>query len=230
MGDNHPPCGDVGCHGGQALGDVLVREPMKPIAAHALGIGVLRDRVVISNGAAPVMKGRIETRNLRQLRKALRDRTDRRQVVGLMQRRQADILLQVREYAGIDQHGTRVFRSAVHDPVTDSHRLHLELLAQPGAGRLQSRRHIWNVVRLEAPVDELRPIGTTPAQAWLRADPVDLASDLKLQISRALDGENLKLHAGRAGVDDEDRVHGASRRRRRRAGPARMRIECRDGA
>ncbi len=46
------------------------------------------------------------------------------------------------------------------------------------------------------------------AEAGARADSLHLPLDQTFEVCGGLDREDLKFHARRAGVDDEDRVHG----------------------
>ena len=52
----------------QARRDVFVREAVEAVAADALGMEMLRDRVVIGDGGVLAMEGRIEARDLGQPR------------------------------------------------------------------------------------------------------------------------------------------------------------------
>ena len=112
-----------------------------------------------------------------------------------MQWRERNVLLQVRQHLGIDQHRPVIFRAAVHDAMTDRDRIDLVLLAQPGAGRLQSRRYVGNLLALKAPVDKLDLTRPACAQSRLRADAVHLSLDLQRQVVRPLDRKYLKLDA-----------------------------------
>ena len=78
MGNNHTLRGDLRRHIRKALGDVFVREAMEAVAAHALGVEPLRDRIMIGDGAVPAMERRIEAGDLRQRGKAFGNRADRR--------------------------------------------------------------------------------------------------------------------------------------------------------
>ena len=46
------------------------------------------------------------------------------------------------------------------------------------------------------------------AEARPRADSFHLALDQTFEVCGCLDREDLEFHARRAGVDDEDRIHG----------------------
>jgi hypothetical protein len=203
---------------------------MEAITAHALGIELLRNRVMIREGAMTAVEGCIEAGDLRQARKSIQNRPDRRQIVGLMQRRQGDVLLQIGEHAVIDQDRSIVLGTAVDDPMSDRNRIDVMFLAEPGSGGVQGRGHVGDLVAFEVLVHDVRAVGAARAQSWLRSDAVDLPFDLTGQISGACNGENLKLYTGGTGINDQDRIHGSSRRRQRRAGAARMCVERRDRA
>jgi hypothetical protein len=66
---------------------------------------------------------RIETGDLGKIGKSVEKHPDRREIVRLMQRRQRDILLELLENVRVDDHGCAVFRSAMHDAVSDRDRV-----------------------------------------------------------------------------------------------------------
>ena len=88
-----------------------------PFIVQPAGYGVVvRDLVMVA------VKGRVEAGDLRQRRKSGKQSADRRQIVGLMQRRERREALQTRDHAVVDQHGPVVIRTAMHDPVADGER------------------------------------------------------------------------------------------------------------
>ena len=72
MGDDHPAVRDLRRDARQAIGDVFVGQAVKAVAAHALGIEALRDRVVVRDRAMAAMKGGVEAGDLRQVRERVR--------------------------------------------------------------------------------------------------------------------------------------------------------------
>src|SRR5258708_33571674 len=86
----------------QGLRDVFIGKPVKSIPPDTLivqsaGYGVVvRDRVVIA------VKGRVEAGDLGQSGKIAEQGADRRQIVGLMQRRERRETLQTRNHAMVD--------------------------------------------------------------------------------------------------------------------------------
>ena len=133
MGNDNAPARQVRRDLRQALGDVFVREAVEAVSAHALGVEMVRQRVVVGNRAMAAMKRRVEACDLGQVRKAGENRSDRRQVAGLVQRGQRSVPFQVRKHAGIDHDRPVICRTAVHDPMTDSDWIDVVLLAQPVA-------------------------------------------------------------------------------------------------
>src|SRR5262249_36048817 len=119
MRDDHA----ASCHSrgdlAQALGDVFVGESMKPVASDALGIKTLRNGVMVRDGAVAVMKGGVEAGNLKQLRTALQQRVDRRQVVWLMRGAGGEFWLKFRQGGLVVYAGRLLFGPAMNDPVTN---------------------------------------------------------------------------------------------------------------
>ena len=105
MRDDDPALGDFGRNVRQGLRDVFIGKTVKSVTPDALlvqpaGYGVVvRDLVVVA------VKGRVEAGDLRQRGKIGEQRADRRQIVGLMQRRKRREPLQTRDHTMVDQHG-----------------------------------------------------------------------------------------------------------------------------
>ena len=93
---------------------------MKTVTTDPFSIIPLGDRVVIGDSTMSAMKGRIETTDLRQTREARSNRTDRCEIVRLVQRCETDKLFQNRENAFIDNDGAVVIGAAMHNAMTDS--------------------------------------------------------------------------------------------------------------
>ena len=122
MRDDHAFRSDLGSDVPQASGDIFIRQAVKAVAPHALAVEVFRNREMIGDRAVTAMECRIEARDLRQLREARPDAADRREVVGLMQRRQRTQGLQFLEDLVVDQDRPVMVRSSVDHPMTDRHR------------------------------------------------------------------------------------------------------------
>ena len=118
-----------------------------PLIVQPAGYGVVvRDFVVVA------VKGRVEAGDLRQSGKIGEQRADRRQIVGLMQRRKRREPLQTRDHAMVDQHGPIIIGTAMHDPMADGERAQLKFIPQPGAREHQGGRDIRNALDRIGPV------------------------------------------------------------------------------
>ena len=208
MGDDHASARDVRRDLRQALGDIFVGQAVEAVAPDAFGMELVRDRVMVGERIVVAMEGGIEAGDLRQCREIAQQRPDRRQVVRLMQRRQRDVALQPRHDRMIDQHRASMIRPAMDDAMADGDGVDVEFVAQPGAGDRHRGRHIRHRLDRIGPVGQRIAGRAAGAQSRTAADPVHLALDLPLQPALAFHREDLKLDAGGAGIDDEDRVHG----------------------
>jgi hypothetical protein len=159
----------------------------------------------------PHDRGERRCRNKRtcgQLRPAREQRTDRCQVVRLVQGSKRDIALEIGQHPDVDQHRPIVFGAAVDHPMPDGNQTHALRFTQPVACGQRSGRKVGNVVRLIDPVDQGRAVRTRRPQARAGADAVELAFDQRFELVRLPDCEHLELQARGAGVDDEHRFHG----------------------
>ncbi len=101
---------------------------MKSVTTDALlvqpaGYGVVvRDLVVVT------VKGRVEAGDLGQSRKIGKQGSDRRQIVGLMQRCKCRQPLETRDHTVVDQYGAVIIRTTVNDPMADGERVQLMLV------------------------------------------------------------------------------------------------------
>ena len=125
MRDDHPLASDFGSHLRKSAGNIFVRQPVKSIASHTLGIQRQWNREMIGQCAVAAMKRRIETGDLRKVREAGQDRSDRRQIVGLVKRRQRNVAFQSRQHVLIDPNRPVVVRAAVYDAMPDRNRIDL---------------------------------------------------------------------------------------------------------
>ena len=85
MRDDDPALRDIRRDLPQAIGNVLVRQPVEPIPAHALLVEACWNRIMIGQRAVATMECGVEASNLRQFRAPLEDGADRREIVRLMQ-------------------------------------------------------------------------------------------------------------------------------------------------
>ena len=111
---------------------------MEAVSAHALGIEVLRNGIVVGSRAVTAVEGRIEAGNLRQLRQTARIERIGSQIVRLMQRRERDIALQRASTSAVIQNRAVVIGAAVHHAVADGASGVRCSFAQPAAARVRA--------------------------------------------------------------------------------------------
>ena len=95
----------------------------------------------------------------------------------------------------------------MHDAMADGDWRDLIAFTQPSGGSLQCRRHVGDLLTLKAAINGVYAPRGTRTEPRLCSDAVHLPLDLKAQVCRSLDGKQLKLDAGRAGIHDENRIH-----------------------
>src|SRR5262245_533577 len=135
---------------GDYRGDILVREAMESVAAHAGLVQVGGYREALREVGVGRVKRRVETGDLRQTRPPFEQKRDWRQVVGLVQRRQRNESLQRLEDIAVDENRPRESGSAVHHPVSD--RLELDALALfPDELRQMLDRAVVTEIELRVP-------------------------------------------------------------------------------
>ena len=193
----------------QAPGDVFVGQTVETVSPDTLGVEALRNGKVVRNRTVAVMKGGIEAGNLKQFRSTHQQRPDRCEVVRLMQGCEGHVLLEIRDHALVDDHRPVIFRPAMDDPVANRDEVEALGLPEPSRHHGNRRGNVGDLVRRIAPIDQRRPVVRLGKQPRPRADPVDLALDQAAQRAAALNAEYLELDAGRACIDDEDRIHGS---------------------
>ena len=186
-------------------GDVLVGQSVKAVAADAL-LGVAAGQSErLRHGRLRAVKGGIEARDLRQRGRAFRDGPDRRQVVGLVQRRQRNERFELGERRGVDENRAREARAAMDDTMPDGHDAMLaEHAASAPAEEVVDR----------ALVSELRPgrpfllrdhvAGRAGDEARPGRQPLELAPQEEPR--RILIEEDGELQARRARIQHEQRV------------------------
>jgi len=103
----------------QALRDILIGKAVKAVAADPLDVELLRNRVMVGNIAMAAMECSVETGDLRHIRKALEQDSDRCQIVRLVQRRERHIAFKVGQHLLVHEHGLVVIRAAMNDAMTD---------------------------------------------------------------------------------------------------------------
>jgi hypothetical protein len=179
------------------------------------------------------VKGRVEAGHLGQLGQlgGIREnRSDRREIVRLVQRSERHVALQSSDHLGIYQNRVSVIRAAMDDAVADRIWLNALLVPQPCARRLQRRRHIGNGRDVIFAIDKAFAVGPARPQSRTRADSVHLALDRARERAAAINGKHLKFDAGRARVGDQNVFHRPSGGGYWRIGPARVRVQHRYSA
>ncbi len=201
MRDDYAPARDARRDLRQAAGDELVGQAVEAVAAHAFRMQAFGNRVVVRECAVAAMECGVEAGDLRQVGKARPDRSDRCEIVGLVQRRQGNVALQPGEHRVIDHHGPVVVRAAVHHAMSDRDRIDVLRDAQPRAGLLHRGGEGGGILHRICVIDH-RP--SVP-------DAVHLALDQAVEVAGAVGPEQLELDARRSRIGDEDRIHGGSR-------------------
>src|SRR5215472_11765054 len=185
---------------------------MKAVAAHPFRIKVLRDGIMIRDCCMIAVKGGVEAGHLRQLGRIRENRSDRREIVRLVQWSERHVALQSSEHLGIYQNRATVIRAAMDDAVADRTWLNALLVPQPCARGLQRRRDIGNYRDRIFAIDEASPVEPACPQSRTRADPVHLALEQARKFA-AIDGKYLEFDTRRARVGDQNVFHGPLRRR-----------------
>lgn len=131
---------------------------MEAVAADTFGVKVFRYREVIGDRAMRAMKRGIEAGDLRQIRPARKHRTYRRQIVGLVQRRERNVTLEMREHLRVDQDRSIVFGTAVNNAVADRDEIEGLRLAQPIAGGDDRRGNVADLPLIVSFIDQRRAV------------------------------------------------------------------------
>jgi len=93
---------------------IRIGQAVKPVPPHSLRFVAARDRQQTGNGWQVLVKSRIETRHLRQFRKAPMKRLGQQNLLGQMLRIEWGHLTQILDHSPGDQLRVRVLRSAMH--------------------------------------------------------------------------------------------------------------------
>src|SRR5262249_4020871 len=164
-----------------------------------------RQRESLGDVRIRAMERRVEARDLGKLRRAFEQSGHRRQVVGLMERRQRDEALESLDRLELDSHRRRELQSPVDDPVSyppepPTCQVVLQELAEifdrPVMTKGRSRPRLFGY---DTPRDVVR------RETRRHVETLDLASELQGEVSPIL-GEDGELDARGAGVQNEDRV------------------------
>ena len=190
------------------IGDVLIRKTVETIASYALLVDFFRYREMIRQGAVVAVERGVEACDLRQFGPASQERSDRRKIVGLMQRRERYIALEFGDDICCQAHRAAVFRPAVNHAVTDRDKIDFLGFAQPVAGFLGCRRKVRHFFSRIGLVDQRFLVRPGSAQPRPGANSIHLTLDEAIEIAARAGREDLKLEARGASIDDENCVHG----------------------
>jgi hypothetical protein len=164
------------------------------------------------------VKRRVEARDLRQVGHVGEQDLDRLQRERLVQRRQRDVALQIREDIVVDADGCGVLVAAVHDPMHDCHRRSSAGLRDDGCAHVPQRGVVGLLdiecerCRWRSRLHELRAIA---------ADAFDLARPDGLARQRRHRGvEQRELDARRPAIEHQDRLARRPERTRCARAPA----------
>ena len=102
---------------------------------------------MVRNRAVAAVERGVEAGDLGKTGHASENRTNRREVVGLVKRRQRHIAFEIGQHLAVDQDGPVVIRAAMRDPMPDRDGLKVLRVTQPGSGRHERGPNIANLVR-----------------------------------------------------------------------------------
>ena len=95
----------------------------------------------------------------------------------------------------------------MHNAVSDSSDLQLLVIQQPTAGGPHRGRDIGHTFERECLIDQSRVVLIPGPQPRPAADPIYLSPDELLEPFGPFEGEDLKFHTRRTGVDDKNAFH-----------------------
>ncbi len=119
MGNDHTSVGNVWGHLAQPAGNVLVRKSVKSVSPDTLTIEVFGDCITIGDSGVRAMERRVEAGDLTQFRSMGEQRSNRCEVIRLMEWRESVVSLQPREHVTVNYNRLIVFRTTMNDPMAD---------------------------------------------------------------------------------------------------------------
>ena len=215
MADHHPARAKARVDLAQPVGDVLVGQAVKAVAAHALLVPAVRRS---RSGRRP-RDGRDGTRCRSRrpgdLRPARADLADRRQIVRLVQRRQRDEPLEPVQHRVVHQDRRVEVRAAMDDPMADrARRRHPAGRAATPSSRSSAARTSATSPGAVRSSASIAPAGVLGREMRPGADALELTLERQLEPVARGDIEELELDARRAGIDHQQRAararHGAA--------------------
>ena len=117
MRDDRAPACRVAVPLGKRDAHVFVGQAVKAVAPHAAFPQRMRQRQHLLDLRQRAMERGVEARDLRHLRQLGEQHLDRLEREGLMQRRERNVALEIRQHRGVDAHRRRVPGSAMHHAV-----------------------------------------------------------------------------------------------------------------
>ena len=150
---------------------------MEAIAPHAaLGIFV-GQREELGDLGLRAVEGRIEARDLRQVRPVAADEADRLQIVRLVERCERNVLVELREHGIVDQRGTAEIHAAMHDAVANGgKRAAVQMPARPFQDVEHALFMIDGIGRGPGPLAQLLAGRVLGREFRFRTEPLELAS------------------------------------------------------
>ena len=114
---------------------------------------------------------------------------------GLIRGGQRDVSLQLRQYVLIDSDRPVVIRAAMHDAMSDGHRLNPHIVPQPSTRHRQRCGDVADGFIFITAVDQHGAVGPGGAQPRPASDAIYLALDLALQAAVLRDPKHLEFDA-----------------------------------
>ena len=111
MSNDHTSVGDVRRDLAQPADNVFVGKSMKSVSPDTLTIKAFRNSIVVRDSAVRAMERRVEAGDLTQFRSTGKQRSNRCEVIRLMEGRESVVSLQPREHVTVDDNRSIVFRT-----------------------------------------------------------------------------------------------------------------------
>lgn len=178
---------------------------MKSVPSDTLIEKLARQRVSVVDPRVGAVKGRVEARHLKRLRKRLLRRTDPGKVMRLVERRKRAQACKSGENSLVEHDGLAELGAAMHDPVADGGNRNIgNCRIEKGENGGERRRVVGDLLLAERLVDGSRAcnVGLEPGHG---AKPFDLAAHALLKIRTRL--EQGEFDRGGTGIQGEDVAH-----------------------
>src|SRR5262249_7313060 len=173
MSHDNAALGDVSRELRQLARDVFVGESVKAVAADALLVEPLGQRVAVGDLWMAPMEGGVEAGDLGELRLPLQQGSDRAEIVRLMERRQPWQGLKPLDHSIVDKDRRAVVWTAMHHAVANRDGQASDLGAQELNDLAERGRHVGGLGRRPGLVDENFTFCVLGSEPWLDANPLD---------------------------------------------------------